>query len=606
MKTVYPKGKIESQIGFDFIKSFLHDQCVSKFAKHEVNETKPIESSRAFKKRLAEVVDFLKFKELLAKSLNLHSWNPLTERLSQCKIEGFYLDLEEILDISDFLSQAIQVFKQVNAQVEICTALEPYAHEIHHLSEIQSLIERVITHKGTVRENASPKLQRLNQQKRDFENQLLTTLNKVYARLKKDKLSVELEPTVRNGRYVIPVPSAYRKQIKGVIQGESGSKNISYVEPIEVLEANNSLNQVMFEMDEEVKRLLISISNKIGAHVTELFYAETKLGFIDYLNAIAVYADRFKGVIPIIDSSQRKIQLKQCRHPKLESALKSNEIVPLDFEFSEQDRIMIISGPNAGGKSVSLKTFSLAQYSLQCALPVCADEGSTMILFDHLLTDIGDNQSLESDLSTYSAHLTAMRSFLEPKKGKVFIAIDEIGAGTDPQLGGPMAEAMIQQFNASQYFGIVTTHFSNLKSLSASLDKVFNASMLYDTDALKPLFKLVIGNPGSSFVFELSKRIGIPSGIVKQAKSLAGDNKQQLETYLSEIDSKQSALHKAKQEIESKNKKLQSLVNEYEALKKGLVKSKKEILDKAKMEANELLKTANKQIERTIKNIKEG
>lgn len=606
MKTVYPERLIEIQIGFDFVKSFLADACVSEFGVQHVSDLKPLSSTKAFNQRLAQVNDFILLSKLASKDLNLHAWEPLTERIHQGKIEGFYLDLDEIVHIADFVSVAIRSFKWIGSQIEQCPALEPFTNDALHLAEIEMMIQQIVSPQGKIRENASPDLASLFKRKSSFENDLLKTLRKVFARVKQDKLAVDLEPTVKNGRYVIPVPSAYRKQIKGVIQGESGTKNISYVEPLEVLEANNSLNQINFEIDEEIHRLLKKITEKIGLHSKELFHAQSKLGFIDLFQSVTHYAAHFSAIIPKLNRADSEIQLNQCRHPKLESTVGSNEIVPLDFEFSEQKRIMMISGPNAGGKSVALKTFSLAQYSLQCGLPVCAAEGSKMNLFDHMMTDIGDNQNIESDLSTYSAHLAAMQQFLEPNKGKVFVAIDEIGAGTDPQLGGPMAEAMIQQFNEAGYYGIITTHFSNLKSLPTSLSNVFNASMLFDTDALQPLFKLQIGNPGSSFVFELSKRMGIPNKIIKRAKLLAGENKQQLETYLSEIDSKKSALHKSQLELDQKNRKIADLISEYETLKDQIVKSKKGILDKAKAEAQELLKGANQQIERTIKQIKEN
>ncbi len=605
MKTAYPKSRIETQIGFDFVKTFLKKGCVSQFGVEIIDELEPLKTQKEFNIRINEVSDFILLSNLLPKGLNLHAWEPLTERINQGRITGFFLDLEEIIAIADFLSIAIDCFEPIESKIDECPALISYTHECKHLIETLGLINQIISHQGKIRENASPALRSLFKRKNSFENDLLKTLRKVFAKVKQDKLGVDLEPTVKNGRYVIPVPSAYRKQIKGVIQGESGTKNISYVEPLEVLEANNALNQINFDIEEEIQRLLKRITEKIGMHAKELFHAESKLGFIDYLQTVSNYASEFKAIIPNYSSTAIDIQLMQCRHPKLESSIGHDEVVPLDFDFSDHKRMMIISGPNAGGKSVALKTFSLAQYSLQCALPVCAAEGSKMTLFDHMMTDIGDNQNIESDLSTYSAHLAAMQQFLEPKKGKVFIAIDEIGAGTDPQLGGPMAEAMIQQFNEAGYYGIITTHFSNLKSLSTSLQHVFNASMLFDTDALKPLFKLLIGNPGSSFVFELSKRMGIPSRIIKNAKLLAGENKQQLETYLSEMDSKKSALHKSQMELDGKNIKIAKLIAEYEDLKGHLVKSKKEILEKAKSEASELLKGANQQIEQTIKQIKE-
>lgn len=606
MRTVYPKGEIEVQIGFDFVRSYLERTCISIGGKDWVANLQPFDDRKQYFVRLDELNQYILLNNRLSKPIQIIQWVPLPKDLKNSEMQGYALDLDSIVIVRDFLAMSIPIFKTINKHIEERNALRKYSLEIEELVSLLKVIDDIIGPNGGVKPDASPALSTLISKQEKLEKSLISVLNKVYKSLQKEKLTQDLSPTVKNGRYVIPVPSAIRNSIKGVIQGESGSKNISYIEPLEVIESNNDLSNVGIEINYEIDRLLGTITAQISKIHKSITYAETKVHYLDFLNAIYKYSKEFNAVIPII-SNRNVVKLNNARHPKLASHLKDTgaKLVPLDFEFSKQKRIMIISGPNAGGKSVALKTFSLAQYSAQCAIPICTDEDNETMLFDNILTDIGDNQSIDSDLSTYSAHLSAMKAFLEVKSGMTFIAIDEIGAGTDPQLGGPMAEAMINHFEQTGYYGIITTHFSNLKAMEHMDNHLFNASMLYDTDKLEPMFKLMIGNPGSSFVFELAKRIGIPQTVVKQAKELAGSDTQQLEQYLAEIDSKQSALQKTREEIGKKEIKLDQLLADYERLKGNLVQSKNDILNNAKEEAREILKGANRQIEQTVKTIKE-
>lgn len=604
MKFIYPEHEVEKQIGFDFLRNLIEDKCRNPKAKAWVQRLNPFASYKQYLKRLRETQEFLKITLASRKPIIFRNFEPVPLAIENAGIEGFYLSLEEIVAIRDFLDFGVGVFKRLSStEVEIID-LQQFIGETHNLSNLFAAIDAVLEKDGNVKRNANSALKKLHTRKDQLEKSLLATLDHEYKKLRKNKLTVNLEPTVKNGRYVIPIQSSERNSIEGVVQGESGSKSISYVEPLAVIQSNNELNFIAAEIHLEIRKLLILISGKIATHSIEIKYAEEKLGYLEFLNAISEYGIQFNAEMLEL-SKENEIELFQCRHPKLESTIGREEIIPLDFKLTEKKRLMIISGPNAGGKSVALKTLSFCQYALQCALPICADVKSKSIWFDNFLTDVGDNQSMDSDLSTYSAHLTAMKSFLEVQKGSTFIAIDEIGAGTDPQYGGPMAESMINKFNEQGFFGVITTHFSNLKAMASSSNYLINASMLFDTDKLIPLFKLSIGNPGSSFVFELANRIGISKKVLQNAKKLAGVDAQKFEQFLSEMDSKKSALHKTEQDVILKEKRLDELLKEYESLKVELVKSKSTILSNAKEEATAILNEANQQIEQTVKEIKE-
>ena len=336
-----------------------------------------------------------------------------------------------------------------------------------------------------------------------------------------------------------------------------------------------------------------------------LLHAQKKMVKLDMLNGVYTFSKEFNANVPVFNT-EGKIDLKNCLHPQLVEHLKQSgdKMNPLTFQFTKEKRMMIISGPNAGGKSVALKTVSLAIYMAHCGLPVCSEEKANITFMSSLLTDVGDNQSMDDDLSTYSAHLKSMNVFLRSKAKNAFVAIDEIGAGTDPLLGGPMAEAMIEEFNAKGYYGVITTHFSNLKSLE--LEYVFNASMLYDMKALEPLYILSRGSPGSSFVFELARRMKLPNRLIQKAKSLSNTEQSNLEELLTTLDSEKVIWQKKSNELKQKEAKLQNMLQEYEQLKSNLVKEKKAILNSAKQEAQWILKDANKAIENTVRSIKEG
>lgn len=603
MKEIQPKDSIEEQIGFSFIKEELLASCSSESARLKVQKTAPFQSVQKLQLSFNELEEYTKFAGSFSREFNFLVQDSISNNIKNASKDGYLLAMDEIVIISDFLSISLPIFKKLN-NFEFLNHLSKYIHPTHHLQSIKIEIDNVLAPNGKIKPNASKLLQKLLKKEEELKDQIWKVLMSVYKDKKNKGLTAESEPRISNGRYVIPIKSSEVSSIKGILQGRSGGKGVSYIEPIEVYEANNALRLVDLEIKDEIDQILRNLTTVIGSEINSILHAQDKFFALEFLNAKYLYAKKWDGIIPAFTESE--IEVKELIHPQLQAHLMHSDekMQPLTFSFSDKKRLMIISGPNAGGKSVALKTICLALYLAHCGIPISSSKDPKLIFMDGLLVDIGDNQSIDDDLSTYSAHLNSMRNFLTAKCKLPFIAIDEIGAGTDPQLGGPMAEAMIEEFSKKGYYGVITTHFSNLKSLELSY--VFNASMLYDLDRLTPLYNLSIGNPGSSFVFELAKRIKIDQRVINRAKNLAKSDESDLEDMLTELDKEKVSWHNKNKEIHQKNESLDKLVKDYEDLKTNLLKEKRKILSKAKKDAEWILKDANKAIENTVREIKEG
>ncbi len=608
MLTRFPKDDIASQIGFDFIKQYLQQTAISQAAKERFNKMVPFSQIGQANAMLAEVNARIYYEQERTNSINISQWFLIPDNLEKTSIQNYFLSIDDVLELRGFLSLAIHIFSKLNKieNPQQIVLKDKYSNTTKNLEDIVSESNKLIDNKGEINKNASNVLSKLFLERERVEKSLQAALNEASKAAKKKDPNLDLSPAVRNGRFVIPVSTSMRNLIEGIVQGESAGGKISFVEPLAVIQANNQLSTIQFDINREIERLLIALSARIAPFIKEIRYSEQKIIHLDFLQAIIKYAAHFKAILPKF-SDKLSIRMNDARHPQLEYTLtqKRKYIVPLNFIFNQNNRLMIISGPNAGGKSVALKTFMVLQYSAQCGLPILANDNAETIWFSHFLSDIGDNQSMDSDLSTYSAHLAAMRHFLTIPKGNTFIGIDEIGSGTDPLLGSPLAEAMLENFDEKEYFGIVTTHFSNLKRMASKENGIFNASMLIDTEKMEPLFELVIGKPGSSFVFELAHRKGIPNKIISKAKEKTSEDYARIDYLLADLDTKQSQLFKEKQLLEEKNKMLAKMVADYDELKQNIVKSKNQILQQAKIEAANILANANKQIEKTVKIIKE-
>lgn len=417
----------------------------------------------------------------------------------------------------------------------------------------------------------------------------------------------DVEATLRNGRLVIPIAATHKRKLKGFIHDESATGQTVYIEPEDIFEVNNEIRELENAERREIIRILTALTDYIRPQIDSLKADYRFLGLIDFIRAKAKFAIEIEAQKPVLVESP-KLEWFEAMHPLLFLSHKqqNKEVVPLNISLDDKKRILIISGPNAGGKSVCLKSVGLIQYMTQCGLLPSLNEKSEVGLFDNLFIDIGDEQSIENDLSTYSSHLMNIKYFALNSNQNTLILIDEFGTGTEPQLGGAIAEAALEKLNQNQVFGVITTHYANLKLLADKHDTIINGAMLFDTKNMKPLYVLKAGQPGSSFAFEIAKNIGFPKEILKNAASKTGRTQLDFDKQLQQLEIEKIELNKKKTELNVADDFLGELTDKYEALVEKLNKSKAEIIDKAKKEAQELLDSSNKAIEKTIKEIKEA
>jgi DNA mismatch repair protein MutS2 len=473
---------------------------------------------------------------------------------------------------------------------------------------VLSKIEEIINKFGQIKDNASPELMRIRKAIASFQQQIS---KKIYSILKSAQnegiVDDDASISVRDGRMVIPVNVANKKKIKGFVHDESATGKTAYIEPVEIVELNNEIKTLEYEEQREIIKILISTADFIRPYIDELLAVGDFIGEFDFIRAKARLSIAMEATMPVI-TNEPMMNLVQAKHPLLMQTLKkeNKQIVPLNLKIDSEHHILLISGPNAGGKSVCLKTAGLLQYMLQCGFLVSASENSEFGIFNDIFIDIGDEQSIENDLSTYSSHLLNMKIMLRNATEKSLVLIDEFGAGTEPAIGGAIAEAVLTQFAHNRIFGIITTHYSNLKYFAANNKGISNGAMLFDTQKIQPLFKLETGIPGSSFAFEIARKIGLPENILSLASEKTGDSHMNIEKSLREIARDRRYWEEKRSKIKQTDKYLQEITEKYENELKKLKDERKAIIAKAKDEAAALLANTNKQIENTIRIIKEN
>ena len=411
---------------------------------------------------------------------------------------------------------------------------------------------------------------------------------------------------IRDGRMVIPIPSAYKRKINGIVHDESATGKTSYIEPTEIVETNNEIRELELEEKREINRILRKFADELRPHIDELLPAYDFLAYIDFVRAKASFSNYINAIVPPY-SERAEMLWYEARHPLLWLSLKNTDkvLVPLNIEINEDQRIILISGPNAGGKSVCLQTAGLLQYMFQCGLPVPVSETSKFGIFKHILIDIGDEQSLENDLSTYSSHLLNMKNFLKYGNAATLILIDEFGTGTEPMLGGAIAEAILADLNKTEVRGVITTHYTNLKHFAAETPGILNGAMLYDSHRMLPLFELRIGKPGSSFAFEIAKKIGLPKEILDYAATKIGEDHINYDKHLKDIARDKRYWEEKRRKIHENEKHLDEVVEKYRTELNETSRLRKEIIQEAQQKAREIITQANKTIEQTIREIKE-
>ena len=618
---IYP-NTFESKIGFDEIRNLLRERCLSTLGKEEVDKMAFMDSVDDVNTQLARVREFRALQEE-AEDFPLDYFFDVRRAVARLRLEGTHLEEDELFDVRrslgtvaaivDFLnrSDADNAVEQQDGwrrdPVYLYPALHELAEGVMTYPLIMQRIDQVLDKFGKIRDTASPELGNIRREMARTEGSVSRTLYGILRAAQSEGfVDKDVAPAMRDGRLVIPVAPTMKRKIRGIVHDESASGKTLFVEPAEVVEANNRIRELEAEERREIIRILTEIAKTIRPHVPQILESYKLLAQVDMIRAKAELAKLIGGIEPEV-GKYPLIDWIEASHPllRLSLAKQGKKVVPLEITLTRNKRMLIISGPNAGGKSVCLKTVGLVQYMLQCGLSVPMSERSQAGVFQNILIDIGDEQSIEDDLSTYSSHLTNMKNMMRSANDRTLILIDEFGTGTEPQIGGAIAEAVLKQFCIKKAYGVITTHYQNLKHFADSHEGVVNGAMLYDRHKMQALFQLQIGQPGSSFAIEIARKIGLPEQVIHDASEIVGSDYIQSDKYLQDIVRDKRYWESKRQTIHQREKQMEQTIAKYEAELAGLEKSRREILAKAKERAEELFRDSNRKIENVIREIRE-
>lgn len=605
---VYPED-IEQKIDFTIIREWLGRACDSSLGRERCEAMGFMTDKDAIAASVTETWQMQQALTDAALSFPHGEIHDLREPLQRIRIEGLYLDEPELFQLYKCLLFARDMHRFLSSldAMRYDRLVRIASSSLLVTDEVTTRLERLLDRYGELRDNASDELYRLRHELRKAEGAVSRVIEQILRRAQADGLiDKDTAPTLREGRLVLPVAPAYKRKIGGIVHDESASGKTVYIEPQEVIEANNRIRELESAERRERTRILILVSGELRNRMSELIGVQTFLAEIDFLRAKARVGVQLHSVSPIL-LDKPHISWRAARHPVLCKRLPEvgKEVVPLDIRLNEPNRILVISGPNAGGKSVCLKTVALLQYMLQCGMTVPADDTSEAGLFTNLMIDIGDEQSINDDLSTYSSHLRNMKAFVRMADSKTLFLIDEFGTGTEPLIGGAIAESVLLHLNEAKAYGVITTHYTNLKHLAEQTEGIINGAMLYDRGALRPLFQLSIGQAGSSFAIEIARQIGLPEDIISQATELIGAEHIDYDRQLQDIARDKRYWANKRQNIRMREKHLEDRIAFYEKEIGELKKKQKEMLSEAKEQAAQLLEQSNATIERTIREIKE-
>ncbi|MDF7816031.1 endonuclease MutS2 [Runella sp. MFBS21] len=605
---LYPQD-LEQKLGFDRIREQLSELCLSPLGQAFVQKIRFSDNFVVIDKLTRQTAEMKNILEETTGEFPAQNYLDATPALEKIRIEGMLLSLDEFFDLKLSLRTIRQVLKFLADQEEgRFPFLTDLAGNVKVEKSVSDAIDRIIDDRGQIRDNASPQLADI---RRRLIAEAASVRKKLDSMLKHAKSSGwvgdDVSLTVRNGRMVIPIAAEHKRKLKGFVHDESATGQTLFIEPADVLDANNEIRELEYAERREINRILIELANRIRPHLTDLQKAYQFLGMVDFIRAKAKFASILGATNPKF-VNQPIVDWRLAQHPLLFLFFQkqNRKVVPLTIQLQQNQRILVISGPNAGGKSVALKTLGLVQYMLQCGLLVPMREDSTVGLFQNLFIDIGDEQSLDNDLSTYSSHLTNMRHFLQFSHKRTLFLIDEFGTGTEPSLGGAIAEAILEDLTKSGAYGVINTHYTNLKTYADKTNGLVNGAMRYDGEHLEPLYELEIGKPGSSFAFEIASKIGLPKAVVERAKSKLGTQQVNFEKLLKELDIEKKVFADKNLEIGIKERKLAQQLVETTALQLKLDTEQKKILNEAKQKAKQLLAETNQRIENTIREIKEN
>ena len=609
---LYP-NTFEQKISFDIIRQYLNEYCLCELGSQRVREMAFIADYAQVKKQVRLTTEFMRI--LKEEDFPAQNFFDVRASLKRIRIENTYLEVQELFDLQRSLDTIHQIVSFLQKSVDEENSVPVYPHlqdmsaDVRTYPQLVKRIDQILDKFGHVKDSASPTLMSIRRELAATAGSISRTLNNIMKAAKGEGLvDKDVSPTLRDGRLVIPVAPAMKRKIRGIVHDESDTGKTVFIEPAEVVEANNRIRELESDERHEIRRILLEFTDSIRPEVQDIMYSYEFLADIDFIRAKARFAIRTNSVEPSIENKQ-VIDWKMAKHPILMLNYENKEgktIVPLDIQLNKKQRILLISGPNAGGKSVCLKTVGLLQYMLQCGMPVPLAESSVMGIFKSIFIDIGDEQSLENDLSTYSSHLLNMKQMMKHCDGASLILIDEFGTGTEPQIGGAIAESVLKRFNNRHAYGVITTHYQNLKHFAQETPGIANGAMLYDRQQMAPLYQLQIGNPGSSFAVEIARKIGIPEDVIADASDIVGRDYINSDKYLQDIVRDKRYWENKRQAIHQHEKQMEQTIQRYEQEIQKLHDERREIIARAKAEAEELLRTSNARIEQTVREIKEA
>ena len=608
---IYPLD-FEHRTDFAAVRSLLSDYCTFPIGKEHADALTFVSDYNLVVKLLDQTREMLSVLSDASLDFPQCEMHDMRESLSRIRIDGLFLEEQELFRLRKALDAVVQYahfFASLDAErFPVLSTLTDTETGVSSLSPLLTAIDRILDKYGQLRDNASPQLAEIRHELQKAQGSVSRALNSILHKAQADGLiDKDVAPTLREGRLVIPVPPMYKRKFGGIVHDESATGKTVYIEPQQVVEANNRIRELEGDERRERARILTAFASYCRPYLPDILQSQSFLGKVDFLRAKALLGRELGAIAPIVEN-RPMLRWREARHPLLMLTFRRSgkQVVPLDIALDEHSRILVISGPNAGGKSVCLKTVALLQYMMQCGLLVPMREDSVMGFFRDIFIDIGDQQSIEDDLSTYSSHLRNMKYFVRNSGAESLLLIDEFGGGTEPQIGGAIAESVLAKLNDNRSYGVITTHYSNLKHFAEDTDGVVNGAMLYDRGQLRPLFQLSIGQPGSSFAIEIARQIGLPEDIIAQTVALVGEEHIDYDKHLQDIARDKRYWENKRQQIRQKEKRLEERLAYYEDEIAHLKEKKREMLAAAQREAAELLEGSNAIIENTIRTIKEA
>ena len=604
---IYPDN-FEIKLRFDKVRELVKKQCLSSLGRDLVDEIRFSNSHRTVNRLVNETNEFKTICQE-EESFPIGYFIDVRGSLEKVRIDGTYLELEELYNLKRSLESISAILRFFEKKDE-----DDYPYLLKLTGNVKMypyIFERsngIITKNGRIKDNASPELQQIRSsliQKQSNISKRMQSMLKMAQR--EGWVDRDVALSIRDGRIVIPIPAGHKRKIKGIVHDESATGKTSYIEPAEIVETNNEIRELEYAERREIIKILQEFTAQLRPYIDDLFRAYEFLANIDFIRAKAMFCIQVNALLPKMVNTPTLLWEK-ATHPLLYLTLKNEgrKVIPLNLQIDDDKRIILISGPNAGGKSVCLQTVGLLQYMFQCGFLVPMEEESKIGIYDKIFIDIGDEQSIENDLSTYSSHLMNMKHFLRNSDKDTLVLIDEFGTGTEPALGGAIAESILDKLNRKQVRGVITTHYSGLKHFASEADGIENGAMLYDSHQMRPLFQLEVGKPGSSFAFEIARKIGLPEEILKAATDKIGEDHINFDKHLRDIVRDKRYWEGKRDKIRRNDKKLNQLVEQYDKELKDASKLRKDIIEKAQEEAKQLLQNANKTIEKTIREIKES